>query len=164
MAVTAEKSIQVTNMEANPPVKLETNERHGRTRIAYFSHTQGAAAGDIGSTVDLCKLPAGKVRVLKTESYIVCSTFGAARVLDIGHTGYTQPDGTVVAASADTIADGIDVSAAASKQMGAGTNALGTDPTVVYESKAGLTIQAVVAGGTWPVAATLKGYIEYVLD
>ncbi len=164
MALTAEKSTQITNMEAIPPVNLQTNERHGRLRLAYFSFTQGAAAGDANSTADLVKLPAGRVRVLKTVSELICSAFGAARVLDIGHTGYTQMDGTVVAASADTILDGADVSAAVKVIMGAGTNALTTDPSVVYESKLGLTVQAIVAGGTIPVAATLKGFIVYVLD
>ena len=164
MAVTTEKSTQRTNETATPPVLNPVHNAHGRVRSSYFSFTQGAAAGDATSTADLIKLPAGKVRVLKTESLVICSAFGAARTIDIGHTGYTQRDGTAVAASADTILDGGDVASAAAIRMGAGTNALGTDPTVEYDSVDGVLLQAVVAGGTIPAGATLKGYIQYIVD
>jgi len=111
MTVTAEKSTQVTNMEAAPPVKLNAGELHGRMRIARFTFTQGAAAGDANSTADLVKLPPGKnITLLKNLSRFVCSAFGASRVLDIGHTGYANIDGTAVAAAADVILDGADVS------------------------------------------------------
>lgn len=164
MAVTAEKSTQVTNMEAAPPVRLSTRDHHGRVRVAAFEFTQGAAAGDATSTQDLVKLPAGKIRVLKTESLFVCSAFGAARTLDIGTTAFTKSDGTTQAASADTILDGADVSAAASVRCGAGTNGLGTSPFIDYDSRDGVVVQAVVAGGTIPAAATVKGFIQYILD
>lgn len=165
MAVTAEKSDQVTNMEASPPVRLNTNELGGRLRIARFSFTQGAAAGDATSTMDLIKLPVGKtVTVLKSMSRIVCSAFGAARVLDIGHTGYTNLDGTVVAAAADVLMDGQDVSAAALVRMGLGTNAFTADDSFTFNARSKPVIQAVVAGGTIPAAATINGYIVYVED
>lgn len=164
MAVTAEKSTQVTNMEATPPVRLSTRDHHGRTRIAAFTFTQGAAAGDAGSTMDLVKLPAGKVRVLKTGSVIVFSAFGAARVLDVGYTAFTKSDGTTQAASVDTIHDGANVAAAGSVVLGAGTNGLGTSPFIDFDSRDGVTIQAKVGADTIPAGATLNGYISYVLD
>lgn len=165
MAVTTEKSTQVTNMEALPPVRLNTNELGGRIRIARFTFTQGAAAGDATSTMDLTKLPVGKtVTVLKSASRIVVSAFGASRTLDIGHTGYTNLDGTVVAAAADVLMDGQDVSAAALIKMGLGTNAFTADDSFTFNARTAPVIQAVVAGGTIPVGATINGWIAYVED
>jgi len=165
MAVTTEKSTQVTNMEATPPVRLAAGELHGRMRIARFTFTQGAAAGDANSTADLVKLPAGKnVTLLKNLSRITCSALGAARVVDIGHTGYTNIDGTVIAAAADNLLDGGDVSAAATLSMGAGTNGLTANDAVVFNSRGGATLQAKVTGGTIPAGATLNGYFVYIED
>ena len=165
MTVTAEKSTQVTNMEAAPPVKLNAGELHGRMRIARFTFTQGAAAGDANSTADLVKLPPGKnITLPKNLSRFVCSAFGASRVLDIGHTGYANIDGTAVAAAADVILDGADVSAAAIGSMGAGTNALTANDAFVFDNRSGVTIQAKCTGGTIPAGATLNGYFVYIED
>jgi len=163
MAVTAEKSTQVTNAQASPVVKNAPYDL-GKHRSFYFSFTQGAAAGDATSTQDLCIIPPGKYRIMKKESYIVCSAFGTSRTLDIGHTGYTDYAGVAQAASADCILDGGDVSAAAALNCGAGTNALGTDPTILISAATPLTIQAVVAGGTIPAGATITGYITVIAE
>lgn len=166
MAVTTEKSTQVTNMEASPPVHLKPSDLRGRVRVARFQFTQGAAAGDATSTADLVKIQGGSqgLTILKSMSRVVCSAFGASRVLDIGHTGYTNQDGTAVAADADILLDGADVSAIANLPLGVGTNALGTDDAFDVDSVGEVTIQAVVAGGTIPAGATLNGEIFYVND
>ena len=165
MAVTTEKSDQVTDLEALPPVRLNTNELAGRLRIARFSFTQGAAAGDANSTIDLVKMPVGKtVTILKNLSRVACSAFGAARLLDIGHTGFTNLDGTVVAAAADVLLDGGDVSAIAELDLGVGTNALTVTNTFTINSRTAALIQAIVLADTIPAGATLTGYIVYVED
>ena len=163
MAITNQKSTQETNRTANPPVKNPAYNSGGRERVAYFGFTQ-SGIGDIGSTVDLINLPPGKVRLLKTDSKFVCSAFGALRTLSIGHLAYTKPDGSAVAAVTDNILTAGDVSAAAAIACGAGANALGDDPTILFESKDGVTLQASVAGGTIPDLATLKGFFTFVVD
>ena len=166
MAVTTEKSTQATNQEANN-AHLETREVQGRLRIAYFDFTQGAAAGDATSTVDLIYIPAGRVRVMSKMCWVTCSAFGASRVLDVGHTGYTDEGGTAVTADPDMMADGLDVSAAADIQMGLTTStgvAAATGMTHLFTSRDRTLIQAVVAGGTIPAAATLNGFLVYVND
>jgi hypothetical protein len=163
-AVTTTDSTEYANETAAPPVKCPAYTKGGKKRIAYFSFTQGAAAGDANSLANLCKLPAGKVRVFKTQSEFVCSAFGAGRTLDIGYLAHTKADGTAVAASVDAILDGADVSAAAKVICGAGTNALGTDPTILFDSKEGVSIQAKCLGDTLPVGATLKGFFTYVIE
>lgn len=162
MAVTTEKSTQETNRTATPPVKAQSNEFNAPPKYAYFSFTQGAVAGDANSLANLITLPPGEIRLLKTESKFVCSAFGSARTLDIGYLAHTKRDGTAVNASIDAVLDGGDVSAAAGLTCGAGTNALGTDPCLLLDSKSGVTIQAKCLGDTLPAGATLKGYFAYL--
>lgn len=163
MAVTTEYSTQVSNRTAALAKNAPTDDG-AKKRIMYFSFTQGAAAGDANSLAQLAVLPPGKVRLLKTDSKFVCSAFGGGRTLDIGYLAHTTTGGAAVAASQDTILDGGDVSAAAGLTCGAGTNALGTDPTIAFDSTAGVTLQAICLGSTIPAGATLKGYFTYVQD
>lgn len=164
MAVITENSTQYGNNIASPVAVNPAYNEHGRIRFAYFSFTQGAAAGDANSLQNLVRLPAGKVRLLKTLSEFICSAFGAARTLDIGYLAHTNMDGTAVVASIDTILDGGDVSAAAKLACGAGTNALGTDPTILFDSREGVVIQSKCLGDTIPAGATLKGFFAYVTE
>jgi len=164
MGVTTEKSTQETNRTATPPVKNPSYNEHGRVRTAYFAFNQGAAAGDATSTQDLVTLPPGIVRLIKTDSKFVCSAFGSSRTLDIGYAAHTNADGTAVPLSANAILDDADVSAAAKLECGAGTGALGTDPTILFDSREGVKLYATVAGGTIPAGATIKGYFKYVTD
>jgi hypothetical protein len=158
-AVTEESSTQYANQVASPPMKNPCYDEYAKKRLFYFCFTQGDAAGDAGSLADLVKLPAGRFRLLKTDSVLVCSAFGAGRTLDIGYSAHTRTDGSAVEASTDAILDGADVSAAAKIICGAGNNALGTDPTILIDSREGVTIQAKVNVDTIPAGATLKGYI-----
>ena len=162
-AVTTTDSTQVANRSA-ALMKNAPYDEGGKKRVTYFSFTQGAAAGDANSLANLVVLPQGKIRLLKSDSKFVCSAFGANRVLDIGYLAHTTTAGVAVAASQDTILDGADVSAAAAVTCGAGTNALGTDNTIAFDSTSGVTIQAKCLVDTIPVGATLKGYFTYVQD
>lgn len=162
MAVTAQKSTQVGKIEATPLDALKTDELHGRLRIAFFDFAQDGA-GDANSTVDLVKLPPNS-RLLKNVSRIGHSAFGAARTLDIGLEAYTKQDSTAVAAAIDTIQDGLDVAAAgANVALGVGTNA-DDNPTIDLDNRDAVIVQAKVLGGTIPDAATLEGYLIYVVD
>ncbi len=164
MAVTTEKSLQLTNRDGSasaPPVPNKVYEVGGTWRWSKYDFTQGALAGDANSTMDLVKIPAGTSMIVKTLSRLKRSAFGAARTLNIGHTGYTKTDGTVVAAAADVIEDGLDVSAAGQSFLGVGTNAA-TLETFEIDAKGELLIQAIVLGGTIPAAATLNGWICFV--
>lgn len=160
MAITAQKSVQMTNPTLLPNVQNETNVSTGKFRIKYFDFTQ-VGAGDIGSTVELVQLPYGRVRILRDMCRVSSSVFGAARTLDVGLKAYTKFDGTAQAAAASALKAAADVSAAATNTLAA---AAGADPTLYIESNAGVVVQATVAGGTIPDGATLKGYIVYVTD
>lgn len=162
-AVTTTESTQVAN-RSSALVKNAPYDEGGKKRVMYFSFTQGAAAGDANSLATLAVLPQGKIRLLKSDSKFVCSAFGAARTLDIGYLAHTNTAGATVAASQDAILDGADVSAAAAVTCGAGTNALGTDNTIAFDSISGVTLQAKCLGDTIPAGATLKGYFTYIQD
>ena len=134
---------------------------HGKLRLQFFALPATTVAGDATSTVDLCRLPSGKVRVLPNLSRITNSAFGAARVLDIGHTAYQSRDDNAVAyepANPNALANDIDVAAAHASGV------LGTVDKYDFYSKSGVLIQAVVAGGTIPIGATLTGYIAYIYE
>jgi hypothetical protein len=162
MAVTTEKSDQVTNRDARPTVNNPVSDEGGRIRLAYFSFTQGAAAGDANSTVDLVYLPAGRKRILGALSNVSTSAFGSSRTLDIGHAGYTEAsDGSTVAADEDAIHSAADISSAGAF---APLDEIGNDKTFEIYSKGAVLIIAKCEGGTIPVAATVEGYITYTLD
>jgi len=160
MAVTTQKSAEVTNITASPPTMLDTTSLHGRLRVAYFKHTQDGA-GDANSTADLVKLPAGKGRILIRSSWLAGSAFGSSRTLDIGYVAHTDNSGDAVAVDIDALLDNLDISSATGAMLGVGT---GAADTYLYDSNAALTIQAKCLNGTFPDSATLEGYIVYVLD
>lgn len=152
MAVTNTESAQIS------PDRGDVRDEHAKLRFAYFKATQ-SGAGDATSTMDLCKLPAGNVRVLPGLSRYSISALGAARTLDFGHRAYeTKADGTLEAEALDAFAANIDASGAI-----AGA-ALAT--TIKYDlySRRGVTISAQVNDGTIPDGAVLEGYIAYLYE
>ena len=161
MALTNEASVELGNVEASPPVANPVHAWHGRVRIARFDFTQGAAAGDAGSSARLIRLPAGRVRVLLALSRIAFSAMGTARTMDLGWEAYTDDNGTAVAAAAAGLDAAVNVAAAGSVNP---SGTVGGDETVLFASESGVVIAATINGGTIPAAATLKGYLLYVVD
>ena len=160
MAVTTQKSTEYTNATANPVVQNAVHDYHGRVRIAYFTHDQDGA-GDAGSSVALCSLPAGKVRVLLSSSNAYCNWTTGSATLDLGWDAYTNTDGNAVAADVDGLVDGLDVDTAGYQTFGAGTTATGG--THLFESQGGVVIRA-TSPGAIAAGDDLVGYIMYVVD
>lgn len=158
MATTAQSSTEYTNATATP-VTIANPDQGGSIRYLPVTFTQ-SGAGDASSTVDLAFLPAGRVRVIGPLCTLDISAFGASRTLDIGWTAYTDLDGAAVAADADGLDDGLDVSSASAVPLG---TVVGDGDTYMFESRDGVTLQATVLGGTIPDAATIKGFIAYVI-
>lgn len=155
---------EYANEIASPVIRNAPDVAHGRIRWRHFTYTN-TAGGAASDTATLVRLPAGKrVRLIKPMSFVVCSAFGAARVLSVGYTAYVNTAGTTVSASTNTIADSIDISAAALKQMGTGTNGIGADTDILFDARDGIVLQGVVTGGTIPAGATLAGGFSYVVD
>jgi hypothetical protein len=153
MAVTNENSTEYGNQIAKPVVKADVAVAYGKLRFLQVTFTQGAAAGDAGSSVGLIKLPAGKVALLGWLSHFDISAFGASRVLDVGWDAYKDKSGTAVVADDNGLDDNLDVSSASAVAIG---SIIGGD-VKVFESLNGVVLRATVAGGTIPAGATIKG-------
>ncbi|MDP6771903.1 MAG: hypothetical protein QF704_14475 [Anaerolineales bacterium] len=163
MAVTTQKSTEYTNATATPVTLNEANVYHGRVRIAYFTHDQDGA-GDAGSSVALCSLPAGKVKVLLSQSKAYVNWTTSSATLDLGWDAYTDIDGDAVAADADGLVDGLDVDTVGYQTLeGALAGIKATGGTHTFETQSGVVIRA-----TSPTAIAdgddLVGYILYVVD
>lgn len=158
MAVLALKTTQLGDDYRKRPT-----EDHGKLRIQAFSLPAVAVAGDANSTIDLCELPPGAVRILPSLSRLYTTAFGAGRTLDVGFRAYTKKDdGTQEVEDLDALIDGLDVSGAVNAAP-FGTNLATLWKYDVY-SKAGVVVTAQVLGGTIPVNATMNGYIVYVYE
>lgn len=135
-------------------------DEHGKLRMNWFTIPALTVAGDIGSTLRLCELPPGRVRVLPHMSRLSASAFGAARTLAVGHKAYATrpPDNSDEADNPSAFAAAIDVSAE--------TNVVALSNVLKYDlySRAGVEIYATVAGGTIPIGATLNGYIAFLYE
>ena len=163
MAVTTQKSTEYTNATASPVTLNEANVYHGRVRIAYFTHDQDGV-GDAGSSVALCALPAGKVKVLLSQSKAYVNWVTSSATLDLGWDAYTNISGTAVAADPDGLVDGLDVDTVGYQTLeGALAGIKATGGTYTFESQSGVVIRA-----TSPTAMVdgddLVGYLLYVVD
>lgn len=164
MAVLALRSNQepVRGAVYNP--RLYAFDQLGKLRFARGTLAAVAVAGDAETTIDLCRIPQGRVRVFPHLSVMWCSAWGAARVLDLGFRAYYGSDGkTVVAEDATQIINNKDVSAALS------ASALATIQPIDFYSQAsvderdkGPMLFGTVQGGTIPVNATLDVLLAYM--
>lgn len=161
MAVVNENSNLYANQVATGAQTFShPSSLHGRKRIAWFDYTR-TTVGDASSLVNLVKLPPGRVRVFLNETVFSSSALGAARTMDTGWLAYNDPDGAAVAADPNGLDDGVDVSSAA---VFSPTGTVGGEETYLFQSRDGVTLTAQVNDGTWPAAATLQGYVTYVVD
>jgi hypothetical protein len=159
MAVLALKSIQETD-----GVRKPAYDDHSKVRFQYFEIAPVAVAGDANTTIDLCELPPGPVRVLPWMSRIKTSAFGSSRTLDIGHRAYQVKD--PVAGVYTEEAENETAFVAAKDVSSAVANDAWSATVLKYDiySKAGVMIFAKVEGGTIPVAATLSGFVAYLYE
>lgn len=162
MAVTVQNSTEYANTLAFPQVRNGTTDWRGRLRILRFNFTQTNGNGDVGSSANLVKLPAGRVRVFLHMSRVVNSTFGVGRTLDLGWAAYySGVDGSAVIADPDGLDAAQSVASAGSYNP---TGTVGGDETYLFDSASGVLITATVGGDTIPNSATISGYIVYVHD
>ena len=164
MAVLSLRSVQEPIRGSVYDPRLYAFDQIGKVRFAYGNVVNGGAAGDIGTTIDLLRIPQGRVRVLPHLSVMWCSAWGAARVLDLGWRAYYGSDGkTVVAEDAVGLVNDKDVSGALNASQ------LSTAQPIDFFSQAsvderdkGPMLFGTVAGGTIPAAATLAVLLAYI--
>ena len=147
MAVTNENSNLMINASASPP-KLNDGDRDGRH--VQWEFTQGAAAGDANSTIRLFVLRQNER--LSPQQMEITHGGLTGRTLNVGHEGYTAPNGTIVAANPSAIATGIDIGTAGTVKVSSGTLAV---KSARYPRDTVITLQ--VIGGTIPAATEIDG-------
>lgn len=160
MGVTALSSTQLTALAATPKVLVKTPVWKGKARREAFECLQ-VGVGDVGSTFELVKLPAGRVRVYLPTSFVSSSAMSSSWTISIGNRAYTGIDGVAVVESATSIKAAYSTASAANTAL---TGTAGAAPYVDFVSKSGVTLYAIVAGDTIPDGATLKGFIDYQTD
>ena len=145
-------STQYAKTLDTPSVKLDTNELHGRVRVAYADFTAAGAQ----ETINMFKLPDG-ARIIGGR--VNHAALGSSTTLSIGHAAYDNAAGTTVAADVDEYK-----AAAASTSLTsfniAATTALGENSVV--DAPDGLIVTATTAGANATGLITVQ--MTYVLD
>jgi len=161
MAITTQYSTEYDTAYISKTGNLDTTQMHGRVRCAYFTHDQ-SGAGDAASSIALCKLPAGRVRLLgrQSEAYVNWTT-GLA-TLDLGWDAYTSLEGVAVTADPNGIDDGVNVEAAGFQSLGSALTATGG--TKVFNSQDGVVIRATSQDTAIIDGNDLVGCLLYVVD
>jgi hypothetical protein len=140
---------------AVPPTQLNPGQKHGRVRIAHFGFSAAggnALTASAGDTLNLVKLPAGKVRVMSIVHKK--TAFGTSGTMALGHGGYSPLTGAAVAAS---------TAAFVAAQAMDNTNTVRNEVDVEIESKSGFIVTGTLAVAA-ATAEDLVGWVEYVCD
>jgi|SRR5688572_8292226 len=151
----------ITAKELDPDYRAYPVDEHGKYRLQYGSFVN-VGAGDAGSTIEVCELPPGRVRILPYASRFSLSALGAARLMKIGHHAYndrsTPSTADAVVEDDDAFAVGLDVSAA--------TNAVVWSNAIKYDifSRAGVKVFATITGGTIPDGAVGQFLLAYIYE
>ena len=156
-------SEQVTKLDAVPAEPINVDELHGKVRIARFDYAQ-VAEGAANSVIQLCKLPAGRIRLLGKESALYHNLTTGTVDLDVGWAAYTDFAGDAIAADEDGLDDNIDCETAGVVGLGTVAAVLAECQSKVFESQEGVIITATVKTAVIAAGDDLKGYIAYVLD
>lgn len=161
MAVTTQESTEYGNINSSPPVIQDAHVTKGKVRCAFFTHNQ-SGAGDATSSVAIAKLPAGKVRLLASQSKAYVNWTTASATLDLGWDAYVDINGDAVAADPNGIDDGLGVDTAGYQTFGNVLTATGG--TKVFESRDGVVIRATSQDVAIADDDDLVGFLLYVVE
>ena len=137
---------QVTNGATRP----ETTELHGRVRVAVIDTKITAADTD----VILCRFPAGRIRILGTQSTIKPTLATGATTLKFGYGKARNYVGGEIAADDDAF-----LTATASTSVTTLSGASGT----LVETSSGFDLTA-TASANMAVNDTINGVVLYIVD
>ena len=146
-------STQYTKTLNTPSEKLDTNELHGRVRVAFADFTAAGAE----ETISMFKLPDG-ARIIGGRANH--AALGSGTTLSVGHAAYVNAAGTTVVADVDEYK----AAAASTGAVGfniAATTALGENSIV--DAPDGLIVTVTTAGGS-DATGFLSVQMTYVLD
>lgn len=144
------RQVSVTKVLANV---VQGQVQYGTSGL--YTRSGPAAAGEILLFI----LPANKVRVLSDLSRIVASQFGVGATLALGYRGYMGSNGVTIAADDDAFGTALAV------DVGPIDQALDLPTTgfADFDSKDGVTMTALIAGGNIEPGDTLQLHVVYVV-
>lgn len=146
-------STQYAKTLDTPSVKLDTNELHGRVRVAYADYTAAGAQ----ETISMFKLPNGARIIGGRVNHAQLA--GATTTLSIGHAAYVNAAGTTVAADVDEYKAAALATSVSAFNIAA-TTALGENSVV--DAPDGLVVTATTAGAN--ATGLIEVQMTYVLD
>lgn len=161
MGATTQNSTEYAQLLSDPSALYPT-EIYGQAQVAYFTHDQ-SGAGDATSSVALCRLPPGRVRLLLPSCVVWCNWTTASATLDLGWDAYTAlSDGASVLADPDGLIDGLNVDTAGYFRFDTGIAALRlTGGTKLFESRSGVIIRATSQDVAIASGDDLAGYLMF---
>jgi hypothetical protein len=131
-----------------------------RTSVGKYTFT---AAGDSG-TLQMIRMPAGRLRILGYASRIICPVGVATANLSVGHGAYVGNDGVAVAADEDEFAAALDVGGGA---IDAAFSATGYGVTIAdgteFNTQDGFDITATFDTEDSPASGDLIVRVEYLI-
>ena len=145
-------SVQFAKTLDTPSVKLDTNELHGRVRVAYADFTAAGAE----ETISMFKLPNG-ARIIGGRANH--AALGSGTTLSIGHAAYVNAAGTTVALDVDEYKAAAAATSVSAFNI-ANSTALGENSVV--DAPDGLVVTATTAGANATGLITVQ--MTYVLD
>ena len=147
-----QNSTQYAKQVAVPVTFLDPTEDRGRIRLAYFEF--GALTIVTADVINLIRIPAGKVRILR----VACkhAAWTASATMSVGHAGYTD------SATKDAVA----ASAAAFLAATAMDNTTDIDKLadIAYDTTTGFIVTATDAAAGKANTVATAGWLEYVQD
>ncbi len=154
-------STEMTKLNTVPPVPLSPVAHHGKLRIAKVTYLQVAEGTNL-DVIELCKLPAGRVRLIGRLSNLYIDLNSASQIIDIGWKAYVDLDGADVAADLVGLDDALDVDTVGTFLIGSVT-LVAVGGNHLFESQEGVIIT--MSCDIKPLANdTIDGFIAYVLD
>lgn len=145
-----------SNQYANQISVLRDGEP-GETRIYFF---EGVTATADTGTLNLVKLPPGKLRILVKESGFFCSNMAATANISVGTSAYTASNGAAVAAATAALkAVGLvnAVTGIANYQCFANV----ANGALLLDSANGVTITGTVSTANTAANGTYSGWVTF---
>lgn len=149
-------TVYESNQYANQ-TSVSRDGEPGETRIAFF---EGVTATADTGTINLIKLPPGKLRILLKESGFFCSNMAATAQVSVGTSAYIAANGATVTAAvaalkAAAVANA--VTGIANYQCLINT----ANGGLLLDSQKGVTVTATVSVANTAANGTYSGWITY---
>lgn len=157
MAITPSTSDQYTDYAAEPVEQVSASDWSATVASAVGTLTFTAAGT---GTAQMIRLPAGRKLIFPDLCRIICPIGTATSDLHVGHTAYTEPDGTAVAADDNAFADNLDVG-------GAAIDAAFSLPAGAYfemDSTGAVDIEVMFDTANSPAAGTMTILVVYAIN